>query len=181
MTHRPAFAGLVLWPVNPSLAGFNLPILAEFSSIQDSAVLEQKHQAIQASVALALIWSVTLLISIAVLGFSLAGEWQRALNASSAGLIILPACFVLHRQLRRGKGRQVLLAITLLTWMVSTLLLFRAGTIVNPNTAVLVGLSITGSLAHDRLLARLIPCLSLLSISAVYLLGKRPPNSPCVS
>ena len=133
-------------------------------------MLEQKHQAIQASVALALIWSVTLLISIAVLGFSLAGEWQRALNASSAGLIILPACFVLHRQLRRGKGRQVLLAITLLTWMVSTLLLFRAGTIVNPNTAVLVGLSITGSLAHDRLLARLIPCLSLLSISAVYLL-----------
>jgi signal transduction histidine kinase len=133
---------------------------------------KQSLQTIQASVASALLSATIISLPLGVLLYLLAGEWLRAQRASWAALVLLPLAFVLRRYLHRGYVRQVLLVMSLLVWACMTLQLFTAGTIVNPLLPILIGCSAIGALAHDRLLAWLMPLLCAGSIVSVGVLER---------
>jgi signal transduction histidine kinase len=140
---------------------------------------KQNTQAIQASVAAALLNTVIITLPLGVAIFLLSGEWLRAKRVGLLTLIVVPLAFLLRRYLQQGHVRPVLFAMSLLIWAGFSLLLVSAGTIINPSAPVLIGLSVIGALAHERLLAWLMPLLCATSIVAVAVLehyGLLPSN-----
>jgi signal transduction histidine kinase len=131
---------------------------------------KQNTQAIQASVAAALLNTVIITLPLGVAIFLLSGEWLRANRISLMALVVVPLAFLLRRYLQQGHVRAVLFAMSLLIWAGVSLLLVSAGTIINPNLAILIGISAIGALAHERLLAWLMPLLCATSIVAVAVL-----------
>ncbi|MBX9756444.1 MAG: hypothetical protein K2X80_16920 [Pseudomonadaceae bacterium] len=128
---------------------------------------KQNTQAIQTSVAAALLNTVIIILPLGLASFLLSGEWLRAKRIGLMALLVIPLAFWLRRYLYRGQARSVLFAMSLLIWACVSLLLFSAGTIINPNLAILIGISVIGTLAHERLLAWLMPLLCITSIVAV--------------
>jgi signal transduction histidine kinase len=131
---------------------------------------KQSLQTIQASVASALLSASIIVLPLGVALYLLTGEWLRAKRTALATLVVLPLVFLLSRYLHRGHVREVLLAMSLLVWASMSLMLFTAGTIIGPLLPILVGVSVIGALAHDRLLAWLMPLLCASSIVSVGVL-----------
>ncbi len=131
---------------------------------------KQNTQAIQASVAAALLNTVSFVLPLGLVIFLLSGEWLRAKRIGLMTLLVVPLAFWLRGYLQRGQVRTVLFIMSLLIWFAVSLLILSAGTIVNPNLAILIGISVIGALAHERLLAWLMPLLCIASIVAIAVL-----------
>ncbi len=134
---------------------------------------ESNEQALQASVAAALLGTFITLLPVGIGVFLLAGEWLRAERAGLLALVLLPAALYLRLQLRRGRHRLALLGMSLLGWAGLSTLLFSGGTIVSPVLPILLSLSVVGALAQHRLLTWLLPLLCSLSLLTVAALEHR--------
>lgn len=130
------------------------------------------NQALQTSVAAALLGTTLTLLPVSILTFLLTGEWQRAERTAWLALVLLPMTLLLRRHLQRGHQRQVLFAMSLLIWAGLSVLIFNGGTVVSPVLPVLLSLSVVGALAQDRLLAWLLPLLCAFSTVAATVLER---------
>jgi signal transduction histidine kinase len=140
---------------------------------------EQNTHAIQTSVAAALLNTVIIILPLGLLIFLLSGEWQRAKRIGLMTALLVPLAFWLRHYLQRGHARATLFGMSLLIWASISLLLLSSGTIINPNLAILISLSVIGTLAHERLLAWLMPLLCATSIVTAAVLehyGLLPHN-----
>lgn len=130
------------------------------------------NQAIQTSVATALLGTILTMLPASVLVFALTGEWQRARRTLLLAAVLLPAALLLRRQLLCQRPRRVLYGMSLLTWGGLSLLLFNGGTLISPVLPMLLGISVIGALAQERLLAWLLPLLCATTLVAALLLGQ---------
>ncbi len=133
---------------------------------------EPNNREIQTSVATALLNTVIISLPLGLTFYLLSGEWLRAKRTALAMLVVLPLTLLLRHYLQRGHVRVVLFSMSLLIWACMSLLLVTAGTVINPNVPVLIGFSVIGALAHERLLAWLMPLLCATSIATVATLER---------
>lgn len=140
-------------------------------------------QAIQHSVARAMLWAVFSVLLLSLLAYALAGEWQRLERTAIFGLFIVPLGLYSAYLLRLGKSGTVLRIMLLACWLGLSVMLFTAGTLANPVPLVLLAVAVTGLMAQERLLSWLLPVLTLLTLCSVGLLakhgllpGKLPPS-----
>ncbi len=124
-------------------------------------------QAIQASVARALVWSLCTVLPLAIVAYAVAGEWQRFARVCMFGLFLLPLCLYCLRLLRREAVRQVLYVLSLSIWLGLGAQVVSAGTLANPVPPIMVAFAVTGLLAQERVLSWLLPLLTALTLGFV--------------